>query len=636
MSLDFDPTVFGDAPRNARPSLRRLPPVLVDRIAAGEVVERPASVVKELVENAIDAGATQVSVHVVQAGRSSLIVEDDGWGMPPDDLRLAVERHATSKIADGDLMSLQYLGFRGEALPSIAAVSRLTITSRYRNEFGAADDHAWSLSVTGGEVGELLPAARPEGTQVAVRDLFYATPARLKFLKTDRTEQAAIVETVSRLGLAHAGVAFRLTDEKRVLLSLPKPEGIDTASQRLERLTQLLGGAFRENAVAVDLSRDGCRLSGYIGLPSYQRGNAAQQHVVVNGRPVRDRLLLGAVRAAYGDLLPRDRHPVLALWLDLPPEALDVNVHPAKTEVRFRDAGRVRGLLVGGLKQVLAAAGQTTSTTLSNGALGAFAPSSGGFSRSAGSPGGGGFARPGRVPPPSRQLAETALEFQAPLGGPTAKIVSETNDETVDPETGEVVEATRYPLGAARGQIHDTYIIAQTESGMVLVDQHAAHERLVYERMKREFAEAGRVTSQHLLLPEVVELDAAQSAALLDQSEALKAFGLDVDGFGGNTVAVRAVPALLGSTDPAALVRDVADQMLETGRDDSLQRKLEQVCATMACHGSVRAGRKLNASEMNALLREMEATPGSGACNHGRPTWINLSLTDLEKLFSRS
>ncbi len=595
-------------------TIRLLPPNLVNRIAAGEVVERPAAVVKELVENAIDAGAGRIDVVVREGGRAVVSVADDGAGMSADDLALAVERHATSKLPGDDLLHIATLGFRGEALPSIGAVSRLSILSRAR---GA--DSAWRVTVEGGAKDGPAPAAHPRGTRVEVRDLFYATPARLKFLRTDRTETGHAADAVKRLAMAHPEIAFGLMDGERALLRLEAAAG-DLFAARLTRLGQVMGREFAENAVAIEAEREGLRLSGHAGLPTLNRGNARLQYLFVNGRPVRDRLLAGAVRAAYQDLLARDRHPLVALFLEAPAEAVDVNVHPTKAEVRFRDAGLVRGLIVGALKAALAAAGHRASTTAGEAALGAMRP------------GAGAYPMPGaRAPGPG--LAETAARFQAPtglmgMGAPSARPAADGGaDRDSDDDAG-------HPLGAARAQMHATYILAQTEDGLVIVDQHAAHERIVYERMKAALAAHG-VARQGLLMPEVVELDEAAVERLAARAGELKDLGLALEPFGPGAVVVREVPALLGETNVQGLVRDLADELAEFGEALALEERLAQICSTMACHGSVRAGRRLNADEMNALLREMEDTPHAGQCNHGRPTYVELKLADIEKLFGR-
>ncbi|KIL97984.1 DNA mismatch repair protein MutL [Paramagnetospirillum magnetotacticum MS-1] len=598
-------------------SIRLLPPTLVNQIAAGEVVERPASAVKELVENAIDAGATRIDVVLAEGGQSLIAVSDDGCGMAPDEMMLAVERHATSKLPDDDLVRINFLGFRGEALPSIGSVARLTLTSRPR---GA--ESAWSLSVEGGVKGRPVPAAHPFGTRIEVRDLFYATPARLKFLKAARTELAHACDVIERLGMAHPGIAFSLSDGGRKVLDLAAKRGEPEAA-RLARIAQVVGREFEPNALALDALRDGVRLTGWAGLPTYNRATSAAQYLYVNGRPVKDRLVIGAVRGAYQDVLARDRHPVVALFLDLEPDQVDVNVHPAKAEVRFRDSGLVRGLIVGAIRHALAGAGHRASSTLTGVALGAL-----------GSPSQPPSSFFGHHPPPrpSLPLVRAAIEAQSPFGLaeqslsldlPPAAPVTETEEFTTD-----------YPLGAAKAQLHDTYIVAETKDGLVIVDQHAAHERLVFERLKLGL-EDGRVARQGLLLPEVVDLGEAGAARVAERAPDLARLGLVVEPFGPGAVVVREVPALLGEGDVQGLVRDLADELAEWGASTALEERLLHVCATMACHGSVRAGRRLGIPEMNALLRRMEATPLSGQCNHGRPTHISLSLADIEKLFGR-
>ena len=585
-------------------TIRRLSEAVINRIAAGEVVERPASAVKELVENSIDAGASHIDVIVKDGGRALISVVDDGQGMTADDLELAVERHATSKLPGDDLSRIDTLGFRGEALPSIGAVSRLSITGRT-----ADAKTAWTIEVEGGRVSPPRPSAHPSGARVEVRDLFYATPARLKFLKTARTELDHAGEAINRLAMAHPATAFSLTDGDRQRIKLAAAGG-DLFSSRLTRLGAIMGREFEDNALPIEAEREGIGLTGHIGLPTLNRGNAARQFLFVNGRPVRDKLLYGAVRGAYRDFLASDRYPLLALFLDMPPDALDVNVHPAKTEVRFRDPGLVRGLIVGALRGALAGAGHRASSTVADAALGAFKPGAV-----------GGYSRAGT--PPSG-LAEAAAQFQAPLPGP----------EAPPPAADEAEEPGNYPLGVARAQLHGTYVVAQTTDGIVIVDQHAAHERLVHERIKAALARDG-VARQILLIPEVVELDQAAAGRLSARASELAELGLVIESFGPSTVVVRETPALLGETDVAGLIRDLADDLGDVDEALSLKDKLGDVAATMACHGSVRAGRRLNGAEMNALLREMEATPHSGQCSHGRPTYVELKLADIEKLFGR-
>ncbi len=599
-------------------TIRILPPETVNRIAAGEIVERPASAVKELVENAIDAGARRIDVVMDGGGRALVGVADDGHGMSRDELALAVERHATSKLPDDDLIRIAQLGFRGEALPAIGAVSRMTIASR-----AAGADEAWSIAVEGGAKHAPAPAALGHGTRVEVRDLFYATPARLKFLKAPRTELDHAINAINRLAMAHPEIAFSLTAHGREMVRLAPVQG-DLLDARLERLAQVMGRAFADNAIPVEATREGLRLGGYIGVPTLNRGNAQAQYLFVNGRPVRDRLLVGAVRGAYADFLARDRHPMVALFLDVPAEAVDVNVHPAKTEVRFRESGLVRGLIVGALKHALAAAGHRAATTVGEAALAAFRPEDAAAGLVARA--GGGYRTPPSSRPPGGFAEAAAAYYHAPLAPDLAQPSARAEEAEPEPAA--------YPLGAARGQLHATYIVAQTQDGIVIVDQHAAHERLVYERMKRALA-AGGVARQGLLIPEIVELDEAAAGRVAARAEEFAELGLVLEPFGPGAVAVREVPALLGECDVQGLVRDLADDLAEIGDALSLRERLEAVCATLACHGSVRAGRVLGVAEMNALLREMEATPHSGQCNHGRPTYVELKLADIEKLFGR-
>ena len=621
-------------------AIRLLPSNLVNQIAAGEVVERPAAALKELIENALDAGAGRIDAALRDGGRTLITVTDDGCGMTAEELALAVERHATSKLPGDDLTHISFLGFRGEALPSIAAVSRMTLTSRTRD-----GREAWSLTVEAGAKGKAQPAAHPTGTRVEVRDLFFATPARLKFMKADRTELQSAIDVVNRLAMGHPAVAFSLSDGERSVVRLSAAQG-DLLDARLGRLGAIMGREFADNALKIEALREGIRLSGYAGVPTLNRATAQHQYLFVNGRPVRDRLLVGAVRGAYQDFLARDRHPMLALFLELEPELVDVNVHPAKAEVRFRDAGLVRGLIVSALKHELAEAGHRASTTVANAALGAFRPMSspaanvGQMTRHP-----AGFAQPryahhGAQIPRNvpRGLAEAAAQYSAPPasghGGVLPGIESAPAMAPSDAEGQSHDDSTNFPLGAPRAQVHETYIVAQTKDGIVVVDQHAAHERLVYERMKRALGERG-VARQVLLIPDVVELDPSAAERLAARAAELVELGLVLEPFGEGAVVVREVPALLGECDVQGLVRDLADELAELGQALSLKERLEEVCATMACHGSVRAGRRLSLAEMDALLREMEVTPHSGQCNHGRPTYVELKLADIEKLFGR-
>jgi len=592
-------------------TIRLLPPVLVNRIAAGEVIERPAAAVKELVENAIDAGASRIDVALKEGGQNLIAVVDNGGGMTPDELALAVERHCTSKLPDDDLLRIAALGFRGEALPSIGAVSRMRIVSR-----PPSAENAWEIAVEAGKKSAPVPAAHPAGTRVEVRDLFFATPVRLKFLKTPRTERDLAVDAVRRLAMAYPAVSFTVTaDEERALLRLTAAGEPGTATARRARLAALLGRDFAENSVEIDAERGGFRLSGLIGLPTLNRAAPRDQYLVVNGRPVRDKLLVGAVRGAYQDVLARDRHPMVALFLDGPADEIDVNVHPAKAEVRFRDAALVRGLIVGALRNALAAAGHRASSTVGAAAVAAFRPGGLNTGGAGAGPNMPRFAFPLPPPAPSLALAESANNFLRP-----------TEDSAAP--------TTEAPLGTPRAQLHGTYILAETPTGIVLIDQHAAHERLVYERMKEALAARG-VARQALLLPEVVELDETGAARLAARAAELAEFGLLIEPFGSGAVVVREVPALLTGLDVAALVRDLADELAEWGDTLALKERIETVCGTLACHTSVRAGRHLSPAEMEALLRQMEATPNSGQCNHGRPTYVALDLADIERLFGR-
>jgi DNA mismatch repair protein MutL len=605
--------------------IRQLSEATVNRIAAGEVVERPASVVKELIENALDAGARRIDVLTDGGGRRLICVTDDGEGMTRTDLVLAVERHATSKLADDDLVSIRSLGFRGEALPSIGAVARLSIATRHLSE-----PHAWEIEVDAGGKSEVKPAALGQGTRVEVRDLFYATPARLKFLKLDRTEAEAVREVVRRLAMSRPDVAFTLAGEERSPVTFAA--ALPGAAGRLARLGDVLGAEFRANAVAVAADREGVVIDGYAALPTLTRANALGQYLFVNGRPVRDKLLLGAVRAAYADYLPRDRHPLLALFVTLPPREVDVNVHPTKAEVRFRNAGLVRALIVHALKTALSRDSTRAATTGGTATIAAFRPAAavprGGWDwrRSPAMPGG----RFSQVP--SRGFAEPA-QAAFDTGLPAADVRDAVN--AVAEVEGEVAaEALDHPLGAARAQVHETYIVAQTRDGLVIIDQHAAHERIVYERLKAALDKSG-VARQILLIPEIVELDETDVDRLIARAEELARYGLVVEAFGPGAVALRETPSLLGAIDGAALVRDLAEHMSEWDESLPLERRLMAVASSMACHGSVRAGRKLKPEEMNALLREMETTPNSGQCNHGRPTYVELKLADIERLFGR-
>jgi DNA mismatch repair protein MutL len=601
--------------------VRQLPEQIVNRIAAGEVVERPASVVKELVENAIDAGSSRVDIFTEGGGRRKIVITDDGSGMTDADLALAVERHATSKLDDEDLLQIRTLGFRGEALPSIGAVARLAITTRQK-----AEAHAWGLSVEGGVKSSIMPAALGQGTRVEVSDLFYATPARLKFLKSERTEAEAIRDVVRRLAMARPDVAFTLAGEERAPVTWAA--ALPGAAGRLARLGDILGADFREHAIDVRAERDAVVVEGFAAAPALTRANALGQYLFVNGRPVRDKLILGAVRAAYADYLPRDRHPVVALFVTLDPREVDANVHPAKTEVRFRNAGLVRALIVHALKDGLAREGKRTAANDGSSAIAAFRPA---FSprsstnwdwrRSPSFPVGPPPTFEGAAAPAFAERNQVAFDVGAPAAD--VRLEEMPNVDLID-----------RPLGAARTQIHETYIVSQTRDGLIIVDQHAAHERIVYERLKASLARSG-VERQILLIPEIVEMDEATVERLLARAGELAAFGLAIESFGPGAVAVRETPSLLGKADARGLLQDLAEHMEEWDEALPLERRLMHVAATMACHGSVRAGRRLKPEEMNALLREMEATPNSGQCNHGRPTYVELKLSDVEKLFGR-
>jgi len=598
--------------------VRQLSEAVINRIAAGEVIERPASVVKELVENALDAGARRIDVLTDGGGRRLIRVTDDGDGMTRADLELCVERHATSKLESDDLLSIRTLGFRGEALPSIGAAARLTITTRH-----AGEPHAWSITVDAGEKSAAKPAALSSGTTVEVRDLFYATPARLKFLRSDRSEAEAVREVVRRLAMTRPDVAFTLSGEDRASVTWVSV----AQGGQITRLGDVLGPDFRENAVVVDAEREGVRITGFAGLPTLSRANSLAQYLFVNGRPVRDKLLYGAVRAAYADYLPRDRHPLVALSVNIDAREVDVNVHPAKTEVRFRDSGLVRGLIVNALKDALAREGQRAATTGGSATIATFRP--------AAAPRRGAYdwrrsqARPAGFLP-SRGGAALGLAEPAQAAFDVGEPAADTAVAQFEPAADQIDR----PLGAARAQLHETYIVAQTRDGLVIVDQHAAHERIVYERMKAAIEKSG-IARQILMIPEVVELDEADATRLVERAEALARFGLIIESFGPGAVAVRETPSMLGDANIRGLITDLAEHMAEWDDALPLERRLLHVSSTMACHGSVRAGRKLKPAEMNALLREMEAVPNSGQCNHGRPTYVELKLTDIERLFGR-
>ncbi len=616
-------------------TIRILPNNLVNQIAAGEVVERPASVLKELVENSIDAGATSVEVTLVDGGKSLMIISDNGKGMSKDELPIAVERHATSKLPDDNLFNINFLGFRGEALPSISSVARLSITSRV-----AGAENAWKIEVNGGEKSEVVPAALSKGTRIEVRDLFYATPARLKFLKTAASETGQCVDIMNRIALANPHISFYLNDEKDKKIALNAQQG-ELFDARLKRLADVMGKEFGENSFLINAQRESLRISGFASLPTLNKANSLSQYLFVNNRPVRDKLLLGAIKGAYQDVLERNRYPMCALYFDIDPAYVDVNVHPAKAEVRFYDNSLVRGLLVSALRNALNQAEQRASNVMD---IAAFVqdqiPE---------------FDINGVKLPEKADLEETPFNFrqepQRPYGGFAFQGYSRSSGgarQAVLPElerkfsvqTEESVPAAQIrteeagPLGLAKAQFHDTYIISQTEDSIIVVDQHAAHERIVMEKMKDNLAR-GNVASQMLLIPEVVDLKPSEKMRILENAEELGKLGLQIEEFGPSAIIVREIPALLGDCDVKALVRDVVEEMAEWGKGFELTEKLHLVCATMACHGSVRAGRRLNVDEMNHLLRDMERTPHSGQCNHGRPTYIELKIADFEKLFHR-
>ncbi len=616
-------------------TIRILPNTLVNQIAAGEVVERPASVLKELVENSIDAGATSVEVTLVDGGKSLMIISDNGKGMSKDELPIAVERHATSKLPDDNLFNINFLGFRGEALPSISSVARLSITSRV-----AGAENAWKIEVNGGEKSEVVPAALSKGTRIEVRDLFYATPARLKFLKTAASETGQCVDIMNRIALANPHISFYLNDEKGKKIALNAQQG-ELFDARLKRLADVMGKEFGENSFLIDARRESLHISGYASLPTLNKANSLSQYLFVNNRPVRDKLLLGAIKGAYQDVLERNRYPMCALYFDIDPAYVDVNVHPAKAEVRFYDNALVRGLLVSAIRNALNQAGQRASNVMD---IATFVqdqiPE---------------FDVNGVKLPEKAVLEETSFEFQReplrPYGGFAFQGCSRSSGgvrQAVLPElerkfsvqTEESVPVAQIraeeagPLGLAKAQFHDTYIISQTEDSIIIVDQHAAHERIVMEKMKDNLAR-GNMASHMLLIPEVVDLKPSDKVRILENAEELGKLGLQVEEFGPSAVIVREIPALLGDCDVKALIRDVAEEMAEWGKGFELTEKLHLVCATMACHGSVRAGRRLNVDEMNHLLRDMERTPHSGQCNHGRPTYIELKIADFEKLFHR-
>jgi DNA mismatch repair protein MutL len=603
-------------------AIKQLTETLINQIAAGEVIERPASAAKELIENAIDAGATRIEIATAGGGKGLLRVTDNGGGMSPADLELAIRRHCTSKISD-TLDDIRTLGFRGEALPSIGSVAKLSITSRSQ---GASEGAA--ITVAAGKVSPVRPAPANPGTVVEVRDLFFATPARLKFLKTERAEAAAITETVKRMAIAFPHIRFVLSGSDRSTLELAS-----TGDDRLARIAQILGAEFKDNAIALDAAREDVTLTGFAGVPTFNRGNSAHQYAFVNGRPVQDKLILSAIRGAYAETIPHGRYPVAVLSIGIDPALVDVNVHPAKSDVRFRDPGLIRGLIVGAVREALSREGDRASTTGANAMMRSFRP---GFQPQTPaqnwspqtSP-----SRPFSMPAAAFGFAESRQSAFDAFAQPSAR--AETPVAAAEPSPSAEAPVQQFPLGAARAQVHENYIVAQTADGLVIVDQHAAHERLVFEAMRKALQDR-RLPSQALLIPEIVDLPEEDCDRLIAHAGEFEQLGLAIERFGPGAVAVRETPAMLGEMDAAGLVRQLADEIAEWDTANGLAARLDYLAATMACHGSVRSGRRLRAEEMNALLRQMEATPGSGQCNHGRPTYIELKLADIERLFGRS
>ena len=599
--------MLSNEPNIGQPVIRQLDETAINQIAAGEVVERPASAIKELVENAIDSGATRIDVDYADGGKSFICCTDNGCGISAEDLPMAMMRHATSKIDGSNLLNIQSFGFRGEALPSLGAVGKLTIMSRCLQSDGAV------LEVEGGKLSSVRPVAMQPGTRVTLSDLFYATPARLKFLRSDRAESKAIADIMRRLAIAEPSIAFCLRDmaTERIVLRVQAEQGNMFDALR-SRLAQVMGSAFVENSIAVDAEREEIRLTGFAGLPTYSRGAAVSQFLFVNGRPVRDKLLLGGLRGAYSDFLSRDRHPAVALFVECEPTRVDVNVHPSKAEVRFREPALVRGLLVSGVRHALAEAGHRSSSTVSDAALGKF-----------------------EVPAESRVYQ---MDRHSRVVGQFESSDTKNMFDVEPSARTEVVckaESQSLPLGAARAQLHENYILSQTENGLVIVDAHAAHERIIYEKMKSQLKSSG-IKSQALLIPEVIILSDSETALILEKSEFLMELGLTVEPFGQGAVSIQTIPAILGQVDVKKLVLDIIDELAENGVTESLSSHIESILSRVACHGSVRTGRRMQADEMNALLREMEATPHSGQCNHGRPTYVSLAMTDIEKLFGRT
>lgn len=620
------------------PNIRQLPDHLINQIAAGEVVERPASAIKEMVENAIDAGADQITIHIQNGGQSVIIIEDNGHGMDQTNMIKALDRHATSKLPDDDLLAIHHFGFRGEALPSIASVSRMEIISKARNSA-----EAWRIEIEGGKKHPPAPASLSRGTKITVRDLFYTTPARLKFQKSVRSEIAAVKETISRLAMAHPHIAFQLNSQDKSILKLPK------ASNLQERMAKILGQEFINSAMEIHAEKQDVKLTGLAGLPTYHRGTAQHQYLFVNGRPVKDPLLKGCVRAAYSDVMAKDRYAVLALFLEIDPDHVDVNVHPAKTEVRFQDPGQMRGLIISALKHAIHDHGFSVSTTVSQAALTSLAserqmpanaphlslPIHSGHSRPSSS-----YSAPAINRSDFTGMAEAAHNLYQPQYNWDNEIAPSARAESSDhisytQEYSDKEDQTHFPLGAARAQIHENYIITQTPKGMIIVDQHAAHERIVYEKLKAQ-KDKNEILKQGMLTPEIINLTDHEAAKILEHKDSLNALGLEIEPFGPDAIAVQALPALLGDKpNTQKLIRDIIDEIQEHETAQALDERLNAILSRMACHGSIRSGRRMNADEMNALLRQMEESPLSGQCNHGRPTYVTLSLNDIEKLFGR-
>ncbi len=603
-------------------TIRILPSNLVNQIAAGEVIEKPASVVKELVENALDAGATAIEVHLSDGGKTFIKIVDNGKGMTKEELEIAVERHATSKLPDDNLFNICFFGFRGEALPSISSVSRMSILTRRQD-----DENGWRINVDGGVKSQVEPVACNKGTTIEVRDLFYSTPARLKFLKSSSSETASCVDVVERIALANPSVAFILYAEGKKKLFYPAGNG-DLFEARMDRLVAVMGREFRENSILIDTKRDGVTISGYISLPTLNKANSLSQFLFVNNRAVRDKLLLGAIKGAYSDVLASGRYPMCALFFDVNPQDVDVNVHPTKAEVRFYDNNLVRGLLVSSIKNALSRASGKTSNTLDLSQIAKVEDVS--FDNNL-------TLNESEIYNPSIKIGNYQ-SFSYGGGKKQADLPDleyKFSVKTEDIDYSGVVQEEIGALGLAKAQINDTYIIAQTPDSLIIVDQHAAHERIVMEKLKAGL-EAKNQASQILLIPEIVDLSMSEKNKLLSVIDDLAKLGLEIEEFGTTAVLVRATPALLGEVDAKALVKDLAEQVLEWGSGFNLKEKLHLVCATLACHGSVRAGRRLNIEEMNKLLRDMEKTPHSGQCNHGRPTYVELKMKDIAHLFDRN